>query len=210
MDFETLREKHLLSQLQHSSLPERKRKRMSCDKPDLRVDCSVPPRPLPQPMSFLSPLQFPLDPSLASDNPFQYSSGFYRQQSHTQHAITPHRLTGSAENVQPMWTSSNLPYGVTSNFSEMCQTSVASSYSVYSSVSNTQNPFKAHPEVVSIGAHNSPPRRVEDARDMFIRALVSRLSSLKETLANEQKGIEELLEVAALLIEYGCVAENKT
>lgn len=61
-----------------------------------------------------------------------------------------------------------------------------------------------------MGAHNSTPRRVEDARDVFIRATVSRLSSLKETLANEQKAVEELLEVAALLIEYGCVAENKT
>ncbi|KAH7394747.1 hypothetical protein BKA66DRAFT_438549 [Pyrenochaeta sp. MPI-SDFR-AT-0127] len=210
MDFETLREKHLLSPPQPTSLPERKRKRISCDKPDLRVDCSVPPRPLPQPMSFLSPLQFPLDPSLASDNPFQYSSGFYRQQSHIQHTTTPHRWKGSAENVQPMWTSSNLPYGVTSNFTEMCQTSVASSYSVYSSVSNAHNPFKDHPEVVSMSAHNSTPRRVEDARDVFIRATVSRLSSLKETLANEQKAVEELLEVAALLVEYGCVAENKT
>jgi hypothetical protein len=38
-----------------------------------------------------------------------------------------------------------------------------------------------------------------DIRDMFIKAAISRLTDVKETLAREQRAVEELLEVAKLL-----------
>ncbi|KAL5371224.1 hypothetical protein DPSP01_014413 [Paraphaeosphaeria sporulosa] len=111
-------------------------------------------------------------------------------------------------NFTPMWAPSTLPYGVRPNFMETCQTSAAS-YSVNSSISAIQNPFISPSEAAGVGGQSSLESQTEDVRDSFISASLSRLTRLKETLAIEQRAVEELLEVAALLIGYGRSAENR-
>ncbi|KAL5390096.1 hypothetical protein PMIN02_007136 [Paraphaeosphaeria minitans] len=201
-------EKHSFSPLSSISPRSRKRLRLSHDKPELRVDCTVSPRLPPQPISYLSPLQFPLDPVLAPSSSLQYTSTLYQQQSCIQQPMTSQDWASCTGNFTPMWASSTLPHGVGPNFMEACGTSAAS-YSVYSSLSATQNPFISPSEAVGVGRQSSLESQTEDVRDSFISASLSRLTRLKETLAIEQRAVEELLEVAALLIEYGRDVEKK-
>ncbi|KAF9729769.1 hypothetical protein PMIN01_11702 [Paraphaeosphaeria minitans] len=70
-------------------------------------------------------------------------------------------------------------------------------------------PFISPSEAVGVGRQSSLESQTEDVRDSFISASLSRLTRLKETLAIEQRAVEELLEVAALLIEYGRDVEKK-
>ena len=187
-----------------------KRRMTTCNKPVLHVNCTVSPHPTPQLVTYLSPSRFPLDPRLRSPNHVQYSSGFLPQQSYVQQSTSPYRWGGYAENFQSEWTSANVPHVVDTNFVEMCQSSVVSPYSVYTEVLSNQNPFYDDSEVASTGAQSSLVNQAEDPRDTFIKATVSRLESLRHTLAREQQALDELLEVAALLIKYGCVAGDKT
>ncbi|KAH8696880.1 hypothetical protein GQ44DRAFT_789181 [Phaeosphaeriaceae sp. PMI808] len=211
MACEVSRRKRSFSPSQPTSSPGGKRRKMACDKPALYVDCTLSPRPLPQLMSHFSPLQFTFDPSLASSNSLQYSSGFYQHQSHLHPSTTPHCWGNQPEKFQPTWTSTNLPYGTGYNFMERCQTSVASSsYSMFSSGSNIQNPFEDPPDATVMDALPSLASKVEDARDCFIKAAISRLTRLKEILAMEHRAIEELLKVASLLDGYEYLAKTTT
>ncbi|KAL5417039.1 hypothetical protein PMIN04_007913 [Paraphaeosphaeria minitans] len=137
-----------------------------------------------------------------------YTSTLYQQQSCIQQPMTSQDWASCTGNFTPMWASSTLPHGVGPNFMEACGTSAAS-YSVYSSLSATQNPFISPSEAVGVGRQSSLESQTEDVRDSFISASLSRLTRLKETLAIEQRAVEELLEVAALLIEYGRDVEKK-
>jgi hypothetical protein len=102
-----------------------------------------------------------------------------------------------------------MPYGANTEFVEMCQTSVASSYSVYSSPWKSQGPPIDVPAVTSA----APQPSCEDPRDYFIRATITRLTKaneLLEAVAVEKQDIQQLLEIANLLIELGHVAKDKT
>ncbi|KAF9729993.1 hypothetical protein PMIN01_11926 [Paraphaeosphaeria minitans] len=208
MDFAARTGKHSFSPLSAISPRSRKRMRISRDKPELRVDCTVSPRLPPQPISYLSPLQFPLDPTVAPNRSLQYTSALYQQQSCIQQPMTSQDWANCTGNFTPMWAPSTLPYSVRPNFMETCQTSAAS-YSVYSSISAIQNPIISPSEAVGVGGQSSLESQTEDVRDSFISASLSRLTRLKETLAIEQRAVEDLLEVAALLIGYGRGAENR-
>jgi hypothetical protein len=178
--------------------PMRKRRRKSSDRPILRVDCTVSPRLPPKSMTYPSPLQFSLGPSLAANTSIHYSSEYNQHGSHVQQPTTDHGWGSyAAENFQPAWTSAHHPYNSSSNFVELCQTSVASAYSVYSCASDSQSPRKNLTEV----AQPLLTSQANDTRDMFIKAAISRLIEVKETLATEQRAIEELLEVAKLMTD---------
>lgn len=79
---------------------------------------------------------------------------------------------------------------------------MASTYSVYSCVSNRKSPHVGRPEVASIDAQSSPQiNQVNDVREKFIEVSVLRLTEVKEALATEQRAVEELLQVAKLLVD---------
>jgi hypothetical protein len=84
----------------------------------------------------------------------------------------------------------------------MCQTSMASSYSVYSCISNSQNPFRDAFETTSTDLQSSLRSQADEARESYIKATVARLTRVKDALAMEYKAIEELLEVGNLLLGY--------
>jgi hypothetical protein len=88
------------------------------------------------------------------------------------------------------------------NFIGMCETSVASSTSLKSTTSGVQNPFR-DPLNMSSG-YLEPPfaERVEVTRHMFISSMVPVLTRLSENLAEAKQVVEELREVASLLLEY--------
>jgi hypothetical protein len=183
--------------------PERKRARKSSDRPTLRVDCTVPSRSPPKQMAYLSPLRLTLDPSLAPSASVQGSSESHQ---HQQYVHQPSALRGwgghATRDSQPTWTAANFSHGPNSAFVEMCQTSMASSYSVYSCISNSQNPFKDGSETTSTGQQTDLQNQADEARESYIKATVARLTRVKDVLAMEYQAIEELLEVGHLLLGY--------
>jgi hypothetical protein len=186
--------------------PERKRARKSFQKPILRVDCTVPSRSPPKPMAYPSPLRLTLDPSLAPSASVHGPSESRQHQQHIHQSSAPYRWGSYAtEDLQPTWTTASFSNGSNSAFVEMCQTSVASSYSIYSCISSSQNPFRDTFETTSTGLQASLRRQADEARENFIKATVERLTRVKEALAAEYRAIEELLEVGNLLLGYRSV-----
>jgi hypothetical protein len=183
--------------------PERKRPRRSSNRPTLRVDCTVSPRTPPKPMTYLSPLRLTLDPTLA---PSASVHGSSESRQHQQYIHQPSVARGwgsyATEDPQPTWTAANFSHGPNAAFVEMCQTSIASSYSVYSCISNSQNPFRDAFETTSTGLQTLLRSQADEARENYIKATVAHYSRVKDALAMEYRAIEELLEVGTLLLGY--------
>lgn len=205
-----LAQKRPFSPLQCTGSPETKKRRIECEKPTLRVDCTVPPRLPPQAISSPSPLQFQFGPCLPYNNAIECPTGFVQHQSHIQQSAAYYgwdRYTGTST---PQWPTTNLPYSVNDEFLDTCKTSVASTYSFFSSISSTQNPFKDSPKMRSLGPQSSLTGRVEVTQDNFVTTTVSRLSKLKETLTAQIEAVEELLKAATLMLGYGGHAVSGT
>ncbi|KAH8622862.1 hypothetical protein IG631_22611 [Alternaria alternata] len=227
MDLETRSRKRMLSAIEPTSSPSRKRAKGSptkLSKPLLRVDCAVAPqRPKPQP--FLSPLPFSIDSSTtftSSAQSFHTSARFYQHPSSSQvydchqtynyqpqsYAQPPSRSPAAPywpgfSGYQPAWTPTREAYGGYS-FAEMCQTSVThSQYSAHSSRSEYVGGFTG---TAHTNGPTALPNQSGDTHNAFVDALVSCLLKVKETLATQQEtlatqqgSIDEMLHLTALL-----------
>jgi hypothetical protein len=104
-------------------------------KPRLEVNCDVvPPRPRPQPLTYLSPSPLTLGPS-ASFTQHQYAHSLYRPE-------TKFYQTGLAN-----WANANPAETINPSFVEACKSSTQSSYSMTSLFSYTESSTKSSPEL---------------------------------------------------------------
>ena len=225
MDFTTNTKKRALSVTELPRSPEQKRARIlprNPSKPALRVDCTVPQRPLPQPIQNLSPPSFSVDSSAtftSSVHSVHSAARFYQHQSSNQmyDCQQPYNyqpksyqppLYRSTEapywkgfpGYQPAWTTPRMPHGTGYNFADMCQTSVSSS--VYSGFSDNSGQVGDFASAIRTSVPMVLPNKSVDARDTFISALVSRIVEMKDTLVAQQRSIEEILQMAPLLDNY--------
>jgi hypothetical protein len=201
MPSNTPTKRHLTSSLQYARSPDAKRRRIEYEKPRLSVDCTVSPRSTPQLMTYLSPVPFQFDPRFSYNGVIQHSTGFSQHHPQLQQSAACYSWGQYTAGARSQWIDPSLPYDANANndFVGTCTTSVASSYSVFSSISTTQDPFKDPPEVTGLSPQ-LPAAETRIARDRFIANTVTSLRSLREVLTTEEKVVEELLEAAALIL----------
>jgi hypothetical protein len=220
MEFGSHSRKRARSATEPTSSPGYKRVRVSptkISKPTLRVNCAVAPqRPQPQPMQFPSPLPFTIDSSATFTSSIQSahsSARFYHHEASSQmydshpnfnyqpqsYQPTPRRAPGALywegfSGFQPAWTPTRVPHGV---FTDMCQTSVSGS--VYSGFSNSTEHMGGNTGAAFTNQPTTWPHQMDDTRDTLIRALMSRVYEMRDTLAAYQESLNEILQMAALL-----------
>jgi hypothetical protein len=103
----------------------------------------------------------------------------------------------------------NIPYGVSHNFPEMCQTSIATSSSVQSSPWTNQHPSFGVPAAMSAAPQSSG----YNLRDGFIQATISRLNmavAAIEELNTQKNALVQLIDIHKLLVEHGACAKDNT
>ena len=117
--------------LQQTSPLSVKRCKTTCEKPRLSLDCTVPPRPLPQRLTsacerWSSPLRLTHNASLRAE-------GFISQSRSGQSTTIERRWCEDTH-----WPPNNHPYSANTSFMISCRTSVGSSRDFTSGVSSTQ------------------------------------------------------------------------
>jgi hypothetical protein len=201
----TLPVKRSMSPLQSTSSSEMKRKKTNCDDPPLptlRVDCTVPLRPLPQPVMYPSPLP-QMEPCLPYLSAITSPTKIAEHQSFIQQSATYHSWSQYSGSPEVHWPTTNITYTTGTEFVGLCETSIASSVSLFSSISSAQNPFRDPPNL-SNGCLQSPSvETVEVTRDMFIASMVPALTKLSDSLAEAKQVIGDLHKIASLLLVRG-------
>jgi hypothetical protein len=210
MSSNTLAKKRSFSPLQCTRSPETKRRRTKYEKPSLHVDCTVSPRPAPQLITYSSPLHFLFEPFSSPNNPISYPTGCSQHISNIQQPVASHSWGQCTRAVQPQWIDPIFPYNVNAETVGTCKNSVASSYSIFSSISSNQSPFRDSPEMTNVCRQLSLAGEREATRDSFIAAVTLGLRKLKEAFAADKELVEELLEAANLVLGCGGVGTSTT
>lgn len=221
MDPEMNLGKRMLSSMEPTSSPSRKRARLppiKPTKPTLRVDCTVAPQRR-KPQLFVSPLSFTVESSTTFTSATQSghtSARFCQDQFSSQvydcHQTYNHQSQSYAQpsnkspapmywpgfsGYQPAWTPTRRePYGCYS-FADMCQTSVPCS--IYSAFSNGNGNAGNVASAERKDRPTVPPNQSGDTRSAFVDALESLLLRFQETLLAEKGSIDEMLDLVALL-----------
>jgi hypothetical protein len=208
-----LDKKRSISPSHWTSPSEAKRRKTNYDSPalpTLHVDCTVPSRPPPQLLMYPSPQPQP-DLYLPLPNITGCSAELAEHSSQVQQSTTYYGWDQYPRNSEPSWTAANYTYNTSTEFTGLCETSVTSSTSFASSISNTQNPFRDPPKTLSACPKSPFAERVNAARDMFIASIVPVLTRLRENLAQANKDAEELHGIASVLLAYGaqCMQDDE-
>jgi hypothetical protein len=161
------------------SLPNKRRKIVP-QRPTLRVDCSQPPRPLPQPIvpPFTAQLNWPTGFNFSPAYPFSLG------QHHPSLQDWP--LFPDVEFQQD---GGNLAQNVDPRFLDACRTSVTSSCS-WTTRRHASSQFSS---VLMSSTVDSRPVDSQLGRDDVIATISARLDKLEHTVVAEVKAVEKML-----------------